>query len=91
MWCRWPESNGRPTDYESVALPTELHRHTCVKFELCTLPSCEKTEYTYLTVIYQFLKAQNTPVLRTPHESHIKIPYQHGSDLTWINRKALAY
>ena len=26
-WCRWADSNRRPTDYESVALPTELHRH----------------------------------------------------------------
>src|SRR3954469_4757876 len=25
-WCWWPDSNGRPTDYESVALPTELHQ-----------------------------------------------------------------
>src|SRR5688572_14638471 len=24
--CWWPDSNGRPTDYESVALPTELHQ-----------------------------------------------------------------
>ena len=26
FWCRREESNLRPTDYESVALPTELHR-----------------------------------------------------------------
>jgi hypothetical protein len=26
LWCRCAESNGGPTDYESVALPTELHR-----------------------------------------------------------------
>ena len=26
-WCRLPESNWRPTDYKSVALPTELSRH----------------------------------------------------------------
>ena len=25
-WCRRKESNPRPTDYKSVALPTELHR-----------------------------------------------------------------
>ncbi len=25
-WCRLPESNWRPTDYKSVALPTELSR-----------------------------------------------------------------
>ena len=31
-WCRREESNLRPTDYESVALPTELHR----LFRLCT-------------------------------------------------------
>ncbi len=27
-WCRWPESNWRPSHYECAALPTELHRHT---------------------------------------------------------------
>ncbi len=34
-WCRLPESNWRPTDYKSVALPTELSRHTklCAVFE----------------------------------------------------------
>ena len=25
--CRWGDSNSRPTDYESVALPPEPHRH----------------------------------------------------------------
>src|SRR5262249_21756602 len=25
---RWPESNRRPADYKSAALPTELHRRT---------------------------------------------------------------
>src|SRR5882762_1129222 len=29
-WCWWPDSNGRPTDYESVALPTELHQRSHV-------------------------------------------------------------
>ena len=28
LWCRLPESNWRPTDYKSVALPTELSRRT---------------------------------------------------------------
>ena len=27
-WSQWRESNLRPTDYESVALPTELHRRS---------------------------------------------------------------
>src|SRR3954462_8143970 len=26
LWCWWPDSNGRPTDYESVALLAELHQ-----------------------------------------------------------------
>ena len=26
-WCRWKESNPRPSHYECAALPTELHRH----------------------------------------------------------------
>ena len=29
-WCRWTDSNRRPTHYECVALPTELHRHSAV-------------------------------------------------------------
>ena len=28
IWCRHQESNSGPTDYKSVALPTELYRHT---------------------------------------------------------------
>ena len=27
LWCRQRDSNSRPTDYKSVALPTELCRH----------------------------------------------------------------
>ncbi len=30
-WCRLPESNWRPTDYKSVALPTELSRHQVLR------------------------------------------------------------
>ena len=26
LWCRREESNPQPTDYDSVALPIELHR-----------------------------------------------------------------
>jgi hypothetical protein len=26
QWCRWPESNWRPSHYECAALPTELQR-----------------------------------------------------------------
>src|SRR5689334_18300140 len=29
LWCRQQESNPRPTDYKSVALPTELCRQNC--------------------------------------------------------------
>lgn len=28
LWSWWTDSNPRPTDYKSVALPTELHQHT---------------------------------------------------------------
>ena len=28
MWCRGAELNRRHTDFQSVALPTELPRHT---------------------------------------------------------------
>src|SRR5512140_1420057 len=27
-WCRWPESNWRPSHYECAALPTELQRRS---------------------------------------------------------------
>ena len=30
-WCRQRDSNSRPTDYKSVALPTELCRHKKTK------------------------------------------------------------
>ncbi len=26
IWSRWSDLNRRPIDYESIALPTELHR-----------------------------------------------------------------
>ena len=32
---RWSESNRRPTDYKSVALPTELHRQRAKEGKLC--------------------------------------------------------
>src|SRR5208283_1692644 len=32
---RWSESNRRPTDYKSVALPTELHRQRAKDGKLC--------------------------------------------------------
>ena len=28
-WSWWPDLNRRPADYESAALPTELHQHSC--------------------------------------------------------------
>ena len=31
FWCRQKESNPRPTDYKSVALPTELCRHQVLR------------------------------------------------------------
>ena len=30
IWCRRPDSNWRPTDYKSVALPTVLLRHVFI-------------------------------------------------------------
>jgi hypothetical protein len=66
-WCCWPESNWRPTDYESVALPTELQQHT----EGCGL---------YLRPrIHGNAAAANTvssaqPVARTSFVSHAILP-----------------
>ena len=34
IWCWWEESNLRPTDYESVALPTELHQHRPAVYQI---------------------------------------------------------
>ena len=43
MWSHWGESNSRPTGYESVALPTELQRHTyCILSHICI-----KIQYPY--------------------------------------------
>lgn len=28
-WSWWTDSNPRPADYKSAALPTELHQHSC--------------------------------------------------------------
>ena len=33
VWCRREESNLRPIDYESIALPTELLRQTVIVSE----------------------------------------------------------
>ncbi len=30
IWCRREDLNPQPTDYKSVALPIELHRHKVV-------------------------------------------------------------
>ena len=44
-WCRHQESNSGPTDYKSVALPTELYRHT---IEI-------KTAFTYNTIANYYM------------------------------------
>src|SRR6185503_80183 len=46
-WCWWPDSNGRPTDYESVALPAELHQRPSVAREF--LPACQRERELYVT------------------------------------------
>ena len=35
-WCRWPESNWRPSHYECAALPTELQRRRPTFYKQCT-------------------------------------------------------
>src|SRR3954470_22575610 len=45
-WCWWPDSNGRPTDYESVALPAELHQRI-------PLISCRRSAYAASGKLYQ--------------------------------------
>ena len=30
-WSWWTDSNPRPADYKSAALPTELHQHLCLE------------------------------------------------------------
>ncbi len=41
-WCREQESNLRPTDYESVALPTELSRRLVRTGRLTVRKTCER-------------------------------------------------
>src|SRR5882672_3782039 len=40
---RWPESNRRPADYKSAALPTELHRHVTRARALLSELCCEES------------------------------------------------
>ena len=42
IWCRLWDSNSRPTDYKSVALPTELRRH--VDFLNCVISQVDTPE-----------------------------------------------
>jgi len=37
VWCRQWDSNSRPTDYKSVALPTELYRQGRAFYAVCPL------------------------------------------------------
>lgn len=39
-WCWREESNLRPTDYESVALPTELHQHLLYRWHFIKICKC---------------------------------------------------
>jgi hypothetical protein len=34
-WCRQEDLNPQPTDYKSVALPVELHRHGVLLIQFC--------------------------------------------------------
>src|SRR2546423_4752590 len=43
-WCWWPDSNGRPTDYESVALPAELHQRSGVAHYTRPAPATPRRE-----------------------------------------------
>ena len=43
-WCRKEESNLRPTDYESVALPTELLRRAAGQYKTTTVQEAKMTE-----------------------------------------------
>jgi hypothetical protein len=42
-WCRREESNLRPTDYESVALPTELLRRTAGQYKTTMVQEAKVT------------------------------------------------
>ncbi len=41
-WCRHQESNSGPTDYKSVALPTELCRHQVLRILGRVSETCNK-------------------------------------------------
>ena len=38
LWCRWKESNPRPSHYECAALPTELHRREGANYSRSSRP-----------------------------------------------------
>src|SRR5690606_6146599 len=55
IWCRHTDSNCGPTDYKSVALPTELCRHGGVHFtEIHSLRKPKNNRSSYFGTIYRF-------------------------------------
>ena len=62
-WCRHQESNSGPTDYKSVALPTELCRHQVLRILWRLCAGCNKkiaeivlllTKWTFFRILLFF-------------------------------------
>ena len=56
-WSRWTDSNPRPADYKSAALPTELHRHwVCACRNSGILPQPQANVKCFLKIFFKKLR-----------------------------------
>lgn len=60
IWSWWTDSNPRPADYKSAALPTELHQHlnnACLLYH--TFLCLSSTFLDFFQFLYSFSNTQN--------------------------------
>src|SRR3546814_11016504 len=71
-WCREQESNLRPTDYESVALPTELSRPRGANYRVpCRDEQCrQKKAFRHVAVMQEKLHIASG--FCAGHEAHLR-------------------
>ena len=74
IWCRRQESNSRPPDYKSGALPTELHRHGKTRIIRLFLSLTSIERGVAIRVLFFIdklfsgcLKGENAPILHGKH------------------------
>ena len=57
LWSWWTDSNPRPADYKSAALPTELHQLIPAAATLISIPQLQKLVNTFLSDLHIFLRS----------------------------------